>query len=305
MSHKAIFLAGLPCSGKTHWYENQTSYSEKVKYINADVLKFEFEDYDETIEGHYAEEAIDLAKQKALISIRKQESFLMDAGSINNNYTFKLILEAFRNGFEVSLIHIETPYTICLERNKLRKRKVPESLIIEKAFKEGSAIRRLRTAFQNRLHYVKIPYFTRENLFFDMDGVLAAFVGLPKVNGKIDFVNSKYFLYLPPVTQVIDKVKELAKTRNIYILTACPTSVALTEKRLWITKHLPEISEDNFFYVNSGIYKAEMFNDLSKYLKMEKRSMCLIEDTASIIRSVTDEYNMDSVHVSEFLTSNF
>ena len=45
-----------------------------------------------------------------------------------------------------------------------------------------------------------------------------------------------------------------------------------------------------------------MFHDLSKYLKFNIRDMVLIDDTHTIIKDVIQEYKMDAMHVSEFLT---
>ena len=45
-----------------------------------------------------------------------------------------------------------------------------------------------------------------------------------------------------------------------------------------------------------------MFRDLSKYLKLKPETMCLVDDTMSIVQDVRTKYNMDSIHISHFLT---
>ena len=140
-----------------------------------------------------------------------------------------------------------------------------------------------------------------------MDGVMAAQIGLPEVNGKIDFVNSRYFQHLPVVPQVktiMEKLNE-SPAHTLYILSAAPTSFSADEKREWLGEHFPFIPKERTFFVSQGRYKAEMFHDLHKRLKLDKKDMTLIDDTHSIIKEVTKDYRMHALHVSHFLTYIF
>ena len=301
-----IFLSGLPCSGKTSYYEEtlKPTLLPDHKYVNADDLKELMYNYDPTVVGMYASEAIKAAGDLVIRLLQtKVDQIVMDAGSINSSYTPSLLAFAKEIGYKTRMIFIDTPYDICVARNELRERKVPKSLISSKALKREYLWENYKSS-EDVDEWKVIPYFTRENLFFDMDGVLAANLNLPKIDGKLDFVNSKYFVNLPVVEEVKTRVKDLINLgKNIFILSASPTSISGKEKLGWLKKHFSFIPQENIFFVNKGIHKAEMFSDLAEYLKLEKSSMCLIEDTHHIIRECRETYQMDSIHVSEFLTT--
>lgn len=296
----ATFIFGLPCSGKSTWYQQQVWSVHK--YINADDIKFEFDDYKEETDSMYAEEAIQMAKDRALAAFNRGDDVVFDAGAINGKYTNRLLKYAKERGYETHMFFIDTPYEICLERNKSRKRKVPEQLILDKEIKKMS----IWNGYVNSGlvdYYTTIPYYTETNLFFDMDGVLAVQSDLPVVNGKIDFVNSDHFKNLPvvPQTKQILDVLNQQKDVNLYILSAAPTSISMYEKLDWLADNFPYIKKENIFFVNSGKYKAEMFSDLHKRLKLDHRTTCLVEDTHETIKQVRRDYKMHSIHVSEFL----
>lgn len=304
---KLILFLGLPLSGKTSYYEKHLkNRDEKFAYINADDIKFEFPGYDETVEGMYSSEAIAIARERVLELMNIHGvNVIMDAGGINGNYTIGIMEIAKSLGYHIEMIHMDTPYYVCLERNKQRARSVPDSMILEKEVKRQYTWGRyLNSGLLDKATVV--PYFTEKHLFFDMDGVLASFSALPVVEGKIDYVNSNFYRYLPVVPQVRDIINRLMvssdKPREFYILSAAPTSISLEEKKLWLADNFPMLNPDNFYFVNSGRYKAEMFHDLSKRLKLDKRDMCLIEDTKQIIDTVREDYKMHSIHISEFLT---
>jgi predicted kinase/5'(3')-deoxyribonucleotidase len=303
MNKVAMFMFGLPCSGKSTWYEQSMKPAlPPHKYINADDIKFEFHDYREENESMYANEAIQMAEDRAKAAFDKGENVVFDAGAINGKYTNGLLQYAKNKGYYVSMIFVNTPYEICMERNSKRKRKVPEQMILDKEIKKIST---WQGYTKSKLvdHWMEIPYFTEEHLFLDMDGVLAVQSDLPVVNGKIDFVNSNHFRHLGVVPQTAAIVNELSKNpkKTLYILSAAPTSISAREKFSWLKEHFPFIKVENIFFVNSGKYKAEMFSDLHKRLKLDPRTTCLVEDTHETIKEVRRTYKMHSIHVSEFL----
>ena len=303
MKNKLILMFGLPCSGKTEWYnKNKENFGEHT-YINADKLKENYPDYDESVIGMYNEESIAEAKRLVYELIHFEIScIVMDAGGINKHYTESIINEAFVN-YDIKMYFIDTPVEICIARNKERLRKVPESLIY------GKEIKKLGCWFYYQtlgIECIRVPYFTREHLFFDMDGVLAPQLYLPRTNGEIDFVNSNYFENLPVLEYTSYKIHDLIffhelDISKIYILSATPNSIVAEEKKLWLEKHYGFIPKENIFFVNQGMYKAEMFRDLAKYLKLKPETMCLVDDTMSIVEDVRVKYKMDSIHISHFL----
>ena len=297
---KAIIMMGLPLSGKTQWINNNIDL-DKFSLVSADKIKESHPDYNPKDTTTIHEFSVKEAENMLYRLAKEGVDIIMDGGGINNSYTIRIITKLKEHGYRVKLVHIKTPYTICLERNKYRERKVPTDSIIDKAIRENSQYHRL-LEFVDKSEVV--DYFTNKNIFVDMDGVIAAMSTLPIVDGEIDFVNAQVHKYPAPVIPVIDKLNSLNKRGyNIYIMSAIPNSISFQEKNEWLDKHF-NIPHNQRYFVNQGIHKAEMLDNLSKKLKLNKKDMTLVEDIHSILYSVKNR-GMNALHVSEFLTHTF
>jgi len=225
----------------------------------------------------------------------------MDGGGINNNYTIEIIKMLRKKRYTIGLVHIKTPYTVCIERNKNRTRKVPDEDIIYKAIRENAQRHKL-SMYVDKIHVV--DYFSNKHIFVDMDGVIAALSTLPIINGEIDFVNAEVHKYLKPVHQVISKLRELQfKGHELYILSAIPNSFAYTEKNEWLDRHF-NIPIDRRFFVNQGRHKVEMLCNLADKLKLDRKDVTMLDDIHDTLYKVKSR-GMNSMHVSEFLAKVF
>jgi len=297
---KAIILMGLPLAGKSSWIK-EYEYSFKYVIVSADEIKEKHPDYNPLKADELHEYSVKKAEERVREIAKDNIHILLDSGSINNSYTKRIITFLRSENYVVELVHVKTPYTICLERNKLRERKVPESAIIYKAVRENAQFHRLLPLVNS---FKVVDYFTNMNLFVDMDGVIASLSTLPKVNGEIDFVNAEVHRYLAPVTPIIDKLKSLMATGiNVHILSAIPNSFSYTEKNEWLNEHF-DIDEDKRFFVNQGKHKGEMLENLAVKLKLEKKSVTMIDDIHDTLYRVK-ERGMNCMHVSEFLIHEF
>ncbi len=304
----AYILMGLPCSGKTTYIEEESSeVSKKIKegaaLISADKIKETHPHYNpEKAYLVHAWSVKEAYNEVEKICKAKKRNLVFDGGGINNNYTKNMINMIKKNNYHVILIHIKTPLSICLERNKLRERKVPEINIKSKAAIENRKFNEIKLlADVTKV----VNYYTRKHIFFDMDGVLAGVSRLTRIDGEIDFLNSDVHKYLPKVNPVINKAEYLLKKgRNIYILSATPNNFCADHKNEWLDRNVPFIDQKNRYYVNSGRNIALMLDHICRLLKLNKKDVVLIEDTFEII---DDCYHrgIDAVHVSEFLTTNF
>ena len=299
--NKAIILLGLPNSGKTTWIKeniNPTIYT----IISADDKKESHPKYDPNNVPIWLHEwSVDEAEIDVYKLADLHQNLVLDSGSINNRYTIRIINKLKSCGYNIKLVYVKTPYTVCLERNKLRDRKVPETAITDKALKETSQFHKLK-ALVDEVQIVN--YFTNKHIFIDMDGVIAAQSCLPIINGEIDFVNGEVHKWLKPVMPVIQLLRFLeSRGHELYILSATPNSVSSDEKKEWLKEHFP-MPANKIFFVNQGKHKAEMLDNLRRKFKMNKSDVLLVDDYHDILYQVIDR-GMNAMHPSEFLTADY
>lgn len=93
---------------------------------------------------------------------------------------------------------------------------------------------------------------SKQRIFVDMDGVLAKFNPIAKVE---DLYTQGYFAKLPPQQNVVNAIKTLITDNklDVYILSAALDSpYAKNEKNLWLNKYLPEINEIHRVFTEYG-----------------------------------------------------
>jgi len=300
---KAIIMLGLPLSGKTTWIENNKERFEEYRWISADEYKKSHPKYNpEDVIEEVHEWSVNAAEMETYDVAQNDMPLILDGGGINNRYTLR-IANTLKNdyNYEITLVWIKTPYEVCLERNKKRTRKVPETAITDKALKEISQFHKLRQICDKAEVY---DYFSNHYIFVDMDGVIAAQSTLPIVNGEIDFVNGEVHKWQKPVTPVIELLRKLQKQgKELYILSATPNSFSSNEKIAWLAQNFP-IDNERVFFVNQGKHKAEMLDNLRRKFKLEHKDVMLIDDMHETLYKVKAR-GMNAMHPSEFLTHDW
>ena len=304
MKKEAIILMGLPLAGKTTWIteqvEEQGNYREHL-YISADEIKMRHPDYNPQKTEILHEWSVKEAETLLKMTADEGQPIIFDSGSINNRYTLRILDYLNENHYKTILVHIKTPYIVCLERNKYRERKVPEKAITDKALKEVSQFHKLSDMVDD---VIVVDYFKNYHIFVDMDGVIAAQSTLPIINNEIDFVNGEIHKWQKPVIPVIDILKKLMTSRyNIYILSATANSFAMQEKNEWLDENF-NIDNSRRFFVNQGRHKAEMLDNLVRKYKLNKSEVLLLDDMHQILYDVKKR-GMNAMHVSEFLVHDW
>ena len=140
---KAILYIGLPGSGKTTHLHN--SNIDGYKVVSADELKQAHPDYNplepepihkwsvieaEKLMNKYSDEGLDIC---------------MDSGGVNKSYSLRIISMLKKKGYQIRLIHMDTPLDVCLERNRNRERQVPEDGehgVINKSLRINSCVKK-------------------------------------------------------------------------------------------------------------------------------------------------------------------
>jgi len=297
----AIIMLGLPGSGKTTYINNNVDLT-KYYYISADAIRLSHPKYDPKHPEAIQDECVRLAEQELYEKVNRKGNLVLDGGGINRKYTLNIIKHLKANGYKVHVVFINTPVDICLDRNNSRitsnERFVPPSVIIDKAYSLIESSKRLQAVADE---FVEVKYFTDENIFVDMDGVVAEYQDIPlDEDGNINFVAYGIFKNARPVMEVIDRLKVLSETKRLYMLSASPNSICSDEKTEWIKKYMPFIKSENIYYVGNKDFKSIMVKDLIKDLKLETRTCTLIDDEHQIIEKAR-KLGIHVMHPSKFL----
>ena len=95
-------------------------------------------------------------------------------------------------------------------------------------------------------------------IFLDLDGTLARF----NVRNALErFDKEEGFFARLKAYKDIEIVNELAKTNNLFIISASPNEQADKDKMIWIDKYLPNINVENITICRIGENKAKIIQD--------------------------------------------
>lgn len=150
---KAILFIGLPGSGKTTIVNRD--YSNGYTIVSADLIKQGHPDYDPSDPEPLHQWSVKEAELQMDALSDSGNSICMDSGGVNNSYSLRIIDMLKTKGYHITLVYVETPLNICLERNGERERKVPEQAIIEKSKMIGTCLEKQKSLVDLYLH---IPY---------------------------------------------------------------------------------------------------------------------------------------------------
>lgn len=292
---EAILFIGLPASGKTTLINKL--YRSGYNIVSADEIKTTLAGYDPANPHIVHEESVRLAEQKMYELADKGENICMDSGGVNNSYSLRIIKNLKDRGYFVKLIYVNTPLSVCLERNGSRDRFVPEKEIIEKSAKIESCFIKQR-AICDEVEVVE--YFTNKHIFLDMDGVLAEYQTLTPYKHNMDYINTDIFKRSLPVIPVIEVLKNKFSDSSFYILSASPNSICNDDKKGWLKIHVPFIQEKNVFFVGRPDKKVLTLCQLLKKLKIQTKDCMYIDDVHAMIQEATERH-INAMHPSKLL----
>lgn len=301
---RAIFTLGLPGSGKSTYLDTILDYPDYTR-ISADEIRVNHPDYDPNDPEALHEYCVKRAEQYVYDSADRGENIIMDGGGINNNYTRRIISNLQRQKYFVTVYYFNTPLSICISRNQLRKKNgerfVPTEVIIDKANRLNKS---LEILFKLADDFKEIRYYTNKYLFVDMDGVIAEYQELPVDDqGNVNFVSHVIFENAAPVEIVIEKLRTLKiHGTKIFILSASPNSICSDQKRKWIKKFLPFIDNEDVYFVGNKDFKYLMLKDLIQHFQLKYEDCTLIDDDHFILNQVNN-LGIRAIHPSKFLAN--
>lgn len=134
----AIFMAGLPGSGKTEFTKNLIDASAlKVIRLDMDEIATKIEGYRPEIADEYREAASELLNRLFDVTIKKKLDFIMD-GTFSSNYALRNVERALRRGYNIKIIYIiqdpQVAWRFTLAREKVEHRAIDKNGFINSYF---------------------------------------------------------------------------------------------------------------------------------------------------------------------------
>lgn len=304
MDKQAVFMLGLPGSGKTFYIQNNKELSY-YRLVSADNIRINHPKYNPKEPDAIHEECVKLAEKLVYEYANLEINFVMDGGGINNSYTARIISKVKELGYKTKVVFIDTPVEICCLRNRERhetgERYVPISAIIDKSYKLRKSVEKLSEITDE---FETVKYYSDKHIFCDLDGTLAEYQNLPLDEfGNINFVEYEVFKYSKPVWEVINKIKRLNEEgREIYIISASPNSIASKEKSEWVNKYMPFVKPENIYFAGNKNFKYVFLQELMSKLKLFPQDCMVIDDDHAVIATYRQLY-VNVVHPSKFLAN--
>ena len=116
-----------------------------------------------------------------------------------------------------------------------------------------------------------------KKIFLDLDGTLAKF----NVKNALErFDNEVGFFAKLKAYKGIEKINEMAKEENVYIISASPNIQADIDKMTWIEKYLPNIPKNHIVLCRCGECKALVLRRLG--LVIDKNCYLLDDYTKNL-----------------------
>ena len=132
--------------------------------------------------------------------------------------------------------------------------------------------------------------------YCDMDGVLADFFNEP--NALMRFAVEKNFFYnLKPIIENVNAIRTLIKNgASVRVLSASPCERADNDKRRWLAKYIPELTNDRIIIVRIGAKKLNYMQTKSGVLFDDygKNGKEWLENPNNEFYKITKENNIAS-----------
>jgi predicted kinase len=131
LAPEIIFMVGLPGAGKTSWV---ATHLHHYSVIDPDIIMQSHPDYDPRHPGEFYRWAKQRSESMLNHALRNETGRWVYVGTGANIVTLLgRFAMAKRHNFRIGLIYVYCSLETALERNALRERRIPDSVICEKA----------------------------------------------------------------------------------------------------------------------------------------------------------------------------
>lgn len=141
---QAVFMMGLPGSGKSHVKTRRYLQHAGFVDIDPDEIKKRHPDYDPEHPFAVHEWSKEIADRQFRDTLKTGDPFVLDGtGTTATNMATRMDI-ARKSDYRIFLVYVYTPIEISLFRNRNRKRFVREKVIMDKAIDIGQSFAILR-----------------------------------------------------------------------------------------------------------------------------------------------------------------
>lgn len=314
-----IVFIGLPGSGKTTYIKDHfvtyrpqetlfpsRAWKEKTQaylLISADDIKERHPEYrPEAVTPELHKHSVEEAEKQVIQAFEeKVPRVIFDGGGINRRYQIRIMEAAKNKDYQITLIYIDTPLKICLERLKRRDRQVPIEVLVDKSLFMEQCFE-AQKLIANKVIYD--PYYRRRIGVFDMDGTICSYLSIGNTVKQMDYVNTNMFRAAKPVKPMIDKIWNM-EFEEIWILSVSPNSIANQQKTDWLQEHFICPTNPMFpvkrYFVGSGKHKVQTLLQLLVKNRVDIRDILFVDDLHEMLWEATDK-GIEAMHPSRFLT---
>jgi predicted kinase len=146
---KAVLFIGLPGSGKTTIVNKVYG---KYNIVSADIIKSTHPNYARKHPELLHQWSVKEAEVKMIDLSDKGVNICMDSGGVNNSYSLRIMSMLKDKGYNLTLVYVDTPLNVCIERNKKRERNIPEYVITEKSIKLKDCLEKQKLVVDEFIH---------------------------------------------------------------------------------------------------------------------------------------------------------
>ncbi len=126
MSIKCFMMIGCPGSGKSYEAERIARLEDAV-IVSSDAIRGELYG-DESCQNN-PKRVFELVDKRVREALESGKNVIMDATNITGRHRARWVTKMKTDGIKMIAVVMETPLDLCLERQNLRDRKVPEDVI--------------------------------------------------------------------------------------------------------------------------------------------------------------------------------
>ena len=163
----AVFMAGLPGSGKTELTKNLILASQlKVVRLDMDEIASMIEGYRPEEADKYRESASEILNRTFDVTLKRQLDFIMD-GTFSSKYAVKNVERAFSHGYKIKIIYVvqdpKIAWDFTLAREKVEHRAIDVDGFIDSYF---GTLKNIKSLMAKNKNYDKI---TLDMIFKDAE----------------------------------------------------------------------------------------------------------------------------------------